>query len=426
MSDETKREDDGLDEASESAADIASDVNPSDVADSAPDVSTEGRNDDLAAVDVVQDAPDNAKSSKASPPIGWLLFTSVGAIAAAALTAWLVVNAVPVHQGPDPAPQLANLKTDLEGLRGRIFDLELNLKNIESNGVEALSQRLKALEEAPQTGDQSDSDESDGGRLRAALNMIVDIEDRIVVLEAGAVDGRPAENGARLDALESAIAESEIETRVDALERRLSDAATGRAVANLEARLKKIEKTFDPRAFRNATLSMAVASLTRAISGTAPFAAELSILQSLMPDDPDLAALEPIAAEGVATSAVLAADFAQMAQIAIRADRNANAQNWWTRLLANLQSIVAVRRTTDAEGDDVDAIIARIESHLRNDDIVASFEESSNLSDAAKSALAPWLAVAERRAQVERVVDSLNELILRAVATEKTPGHTDQ
>ena len=67
------------------------------------------------------------------------------------------------------------------------------------------------------------------------------------------------------------------------------------------------------------------------------------------------------------------------------------------RLQANAEKLVRVSPVDAPLGDDVGAIIARIDVDARRSDIAAALAEIARLPEAARSLAAPWVKKAEAR-----------------------------
>ena len=73
------------------------------------------------------------------------------------------------------------------------------------------------------------------------------------------------------------------------------------------------------------------------------------------------------------------------------------------RLAANARSIVQVRRIGPAAGDSADAVLSRMEAHMKGADLTGVRKQAQSLSGPALESLQPWLtrAKARRAVQVE-------------------------
>ena len=126
-----------------------------------------------------------------------------------------------------------------------------------------------------------------------------------------------------------------------------------------------------------------------------------------------LAALEQWAADGVPTLRQLRGRFAREAgEIVAAARRNPDA-DWVERTVERLTSAVKVRRIGDAEGDTVDALVARAEGHLAAGDLATAVNELAALQGGGAEAAASWLADARAHLDAMAAVDGLQA---RAIA----------
>ena len=144
-----------------------------------------------------------------------------------------------------------------------------------------------------------------------------------------------------------------------------------------------------------------VAAIRAALADGAPFAEPLGRLAANAGVSPP-AGLEAAAASGVATPAVLRAEFSDEAHEAIRASIVAGAgDGLLSRSRAFLESHVASRALSPQQGASPDAVLSRIEDALRRDDLSAALTEAGQLPSEAAAAMSGWIAAAQLRADAE-------------------------
>lgn len=294
--------------------------------------------------------------------------------------------------------------------------------------------------------------------LDAALRLIAEIDGRLGELEKTvavipdlAPAARVAEVEAALEALTAQVAEAAALARqAAALDRRIAAIETGIAavgarqeamaaeLAEMRARLAALQaadatltatlqaRVDAPEAARRAALGIALASLAGAVAEGRPFAEELSAVRALAPEAtaqvPGIDELAAWAQAGVPDAAALLTTFRPAARDALRAQAAAGAQGWWDRLVANARTLVTVRRTGNAAGEDVEAVLARAEAALERGDVAAAVAEVSRLEGPAAQAMAGWLEQARARARAQALVESLRAHLLADLARAHAPG----
>ncbi|MBS0518523.1 MAG: uroporphyrinogen-III synthase [Proteobacteria bacterium] len=163
-------------------------------------------------------------------------------------------------------------------------------------------------------------------------------------------------------------------------------------------------------AARASALIGIAARLNAALDSEQPFAADLALLTPLAQDDKKIAeqsaALQPLAAKGVASRAALAAEFPAMAKAALAQDLADDSLG--QRVLGRLKSAISLRRVgPDVPGDTVEAKLARAEAALKAGDLPKAVDLVKSLPSQTASAAAPWLARAEAHLTAQRAVDQL-------------------
>lgn len=163
-------------------------------------------------------------------------------------------------------------------------------------------------------------------------------------------------------------------------------------------------------AARASALIGIAARLNAALDSEQPFAADLALLAPLAQDDKKIAeqsaALQPLAAKGVASRAALAAEFPAMAKAALAQDLADDSLG--QRVLGRLKSAISLRRVgPDVPGDTVEAKLARAEAALKAGDLPKAVDLVKSLPSQTASAAAPWLARAEAHLAAQRAVDQL-------------------
>jgi hypothetical protein len=184
----------------------------------------------------------------------------------------------------------------------------------------------------------------------------------------------------------------------------------------LHARIAALE-SHETRTTQAAAAALAAAALVEASQGSGPFAQELAALRLAAPAAPELAALVRVAETGAPSRAALAAGFPDYAARAASASRApAEGAGLGDRAAYALSRIVSVRRIGDVPGNRADAILARAERMVEDGDFDGALLALDALPPAAREAMAPWRARAERRAEIDRQVGALRAQALRDLA----------
>jgi len=279
------------------------------------------------------------------------------------------------------AGTVERLQTDLAELRSAISQGSGG----DAAGLQALDQRMTELEASLASLGQA------GGQAGGETVDLAPLTERI-----GAVESRLADVSETARA--AADASAALPERIAALDERLA-AIDGR-VAELTSQLE--EQASNPRI----ALAIAAAGLKAAIDRGDPFMTELETYASIAPDAPEIADLRGLAASGVPTRAAIsqAVNDAAGRMIAAAAPAAEDA-GFFGRLLDSMQSVVKVRPIGDVEGDDVGAIVARLEAAIRAGDYDRAVAEFESLPDPAKQAGAGFIADVRARQTADALVE---------------------
>lgn len=183
----------------------------------------------------------------------------------------------------------------------------------------------------------------------------------------------------------------------------------------LVARIVELEGRLKERQSAGSSLALAASQLRNAVARSAPYAAEVAILERLAAGDRRVAAaLVPLAADaetGVPSRAVLFARLPAAVAAAAAANRPEAEGGWADRTSNWLRSLVRVRRI-DGKGDGTDALLARAELAAGRGDLAAAVRELSGLSGKSAQAAASWLAAARSRIETENALAELDRIVL--------------
>jgi hypothetical protein len=231
------------------------------------------------------------------------------------------------------------------------------------------------------------------------------------------IDGIAATTGnalARADAAAAAVEAAKTTAQQTGVQRADLDALANRVaaiegavnrLAAIEGAVKALSENLANVARRPASAddpvartTVAAEALRAAVERGVPYQAELAAVKSLGVEDSVLAPLEPFAADGIPSVAVLARELTALTPALVRASgAEPSEDSFLGRLQANAQKLVRVTPVDAPPGDDSGAIIARIDVDARRSDIAAALAEIARLPDAARSLAGAWVNKAEAR-----------------------------
>jgi hypothetical protein len=149
-----------------------------------------------------------------------------------------------------------------------------------------------------------------------------------------------------------------------------------------------------------ARASYAVVAAGEASRSSGPFEQAHAALAALLPDDPNVAALAPLARTGAPTRIELRDRFERLDNEIIRAAMESQAgAGFWGRIQAVLAQWIVVRRA--GGGDTPDAIVTRAEAALASDQLDVAIRELNKLPAAPKRVAQPWIDDATRRLDID-------------------------
>jgi hypothetical protein len=287
----------------------------------------------------------------------------------------------------DLSPRLAALEKQLNELSARPAPASVDPKAIED-----IAARLARLETAQAAPRAPVTDPVVLGRLNAAENATKSLADNAAAMLR------------RAEATDAAL--REINSRIDKLTAALTDVqTTARSAAAGSDRASR--------------LAVAASALRNAVEHGDPFTAELAIVKPLAPDPNAIALLEPFAASGVPSNAMLGQELATMVRPMLRAaGEPVRGGGFLDRLQTNAEKLVRIRPVgEEARGDDRTAILARVELRAAQGNIPGALTELAKLPADAREPVQAWIAKAEAR---NRALDASRRLAADAVAALKT------
>jgi hypothetical protein len=285
-----------------------------------------------------------------------------------------------------------------------------------------IASRLDKIETAP-SGQRSDAAlaahvaaaEAEAKALSdslAALNRRVDE----IALAARDALGRANAAMAAADELKSATQQPGARRGdLDALPNRI--AALEQTVKILSENIARRPATIDDHAART---TLAAEALRAAVDRGAPFATELGALKSLGTAESALAPLEPFAADGVPSSSALAHELTALTPALLRASGAAATDgSFLERLQAHAQRLVRITPIDAPQGDDPEAVVARINAAAARVDLSAAIAEIALLPGSARPLAEPWTRKAEAR---EKALAASRRVAADALATLNAPA----
>jgi Uncharacterized protein conserved in bacteria len=244
-------------------------------------------------------------------------------------------------------------------------------------------------------------------QLDALSGRVASMEDNVAQLQQS-LEKLAAENNVK----EMIAAIDVVADRVTRLERTSADIAQlQREFGELNAKAVALREGYSAL---NATV-LAANQLARAVDDGIPYRRPLVALQSVAPEDPEIAAtlamLEPHAESGIPTFASLRAQFPGVADAIARAAPTTGGEEWYHRALDKVVSLVTVRTTGDAavRAGGVQAILAEAESALAGGDLATAVALLGGLEGPSAAAAADWLQAARLRLQAIEAVSRLQE-----------------
>jgi hypothetical protein len=266
-------------------------------------------------------------------------------------------------------------------LTARIAALETHAKAApkanDSQAIAELGARIGKLEQAPKAATAA-TDPVLSERLTAVESAMKALGVTLAALNRRAEDSAAAVSAARDRADAAAKATEALEAKLDGIEQ--SAKATQDKVA---------QNTGSDMAARRA---VAAGLLLDTLARGTPYATELALAKQLGADAQTVAALEPLAASGVPTDAALTRDLNALlpSMVAAAGADASKADGFFERLQANASKLVRVRPVDAPKGDDVSAVLARIEVKAAHNDLVGIDSELDKLPPKIRALADGW------------------------------------
>ena len=203
-------------------------------------------------------------------------------------------------------------------------------------------------------------------------------------------------------------------------------------VAAFGTRLDKVDAALADRrqqALRTESAILSIGQLRAQLATSRPYAKELAAVRSLTGSDAEMSAqldqLQPFADSGVPSSDDIAGDFKRLAPELVRSAVVGDGQSWWRQALYHLESVVSIRRVgNNVPGDKADAIVARAEGKLDEDDLPGAVAALQALSGAPAELASPWLHDADHRMAVDTAESEMTRIAIGRLAEGTVPGQS--
>lgn len=267
-----------------------------------------------------------------------------------------------------------------------------------------------ALDSAlPQPGTIADPANAESA---AALDARIDALEGVINAPLGeaASAGGEANTTARVFALQANLRD---------VEGRLAQMPSSEQTAALTAEVRRLQEELpavaaEARAAATAArASYAVVAASEAARSSGPFEQAYTSLAALLPNDPNVAALAPLARTGAPTRAELRERFERIDTEIVRAARQAQAgAGFWGRIQSALAQWIVVRRA--GEGDTPSGVVERASQRLAADDLAGAVQEVNSLSGAPKQVAQRWLTDAQRRLEIDQRITAIRTELSRS------------
>ena len=290
---------------------------------------------------------------------------------------------------------LSDLDARLAGIELEVRDLAARtpVAGVDGRVLDEVTGRLDTLEAAVVTSRPAAGDPSLSNRIAAMNGEVKALAETIATLGRRDDEALAAARAAqtRADATNAALA---------ALAQKIPSAVVERSeVDALAARVAAVEKSEKTAASgdRAVRLVLVATALKAAAERGEPFAGELAAAKALGADPKLTAALEPFAAAGVPTVAMLARELGALAASLRPAQSAPPRESFLERLQGNAEKLVRMRPTEEVAGTDAAAVASRLEGKAAQEDLAGAQAELAKLPPAARAPAEAWVAKVQAR-----------------------------
>jgi hypothetical protein len=275
----------------------------------------------------------------------------------------------------------------------------------DSKSLDALTQRLSKIED---TIGKLRADESGvAERLTAADNALKALGIALTALNRRTEDASANASQARERADAVATAVTQLQASVQDTAKSNTAGVSPTALDAVQNRLAALEQSARAAHDDMAKTAMADSAARQALSAAAlrdtvlsgaPFSAELAQAKSLGAGDNVLTPLAPFAVSGVPTAQSLSQELRALLPAMLKSSGAPTPEGGFLeRLEANAVKLVRIRPVDAPPGDDVAAVLARIEIDTAKADIPATLADLGKLAEATRAPAQAWLAKANAR-----------------------------
>ncbi|QGZ96859.1 COG4223 family protein [Terricaulis silvestris] len=247
----------------------------------------------------------------------------------------------------------------------------------------------------------------------AALDARLDAIEAVVnapLAVAASGDAGDAGTAARVFAIQSGL--RDVETRLSAMPSTQEVTALVAEVRRLQEDLPAVAAEARSAATA-ARASYAVVAAAEASRSSGPFPQAHAALAALLPNDPNVAALEPLSRQGAPTTIELRDSFARLDNEIIRAARQSQAgAGFWGRIQAALAQWIVVRRA--GSGDTPEGIVERADQRLQAGRLDQAIAELNRLPAAPKRVAQAWINDAQRRLEIDTRLAAIRQELSRS------------
>ena len=201
-------------------------------------------------------------------------------------------------------------------------------------------------------------------------------------------------------------------------------------VTGFGTRLDQVDAALADRhqqALRAEATILAVGQLREALATSKPFAKQLAAVRAMVPGDTDMNAvldqMQPFADTGVETTDDLSRDFGRLAPALVRGAIVGDGQSWWRQALYHIESVISIRRVgADVPGESTEAVVARAEAKLDDDDLQGAVGTLQALTGVAADLASPWIHDAGHRIALDGAESDLSRLAIGRVSSGTPTG----
>jgi len=298
-------------------------------------------------------------------------------------------------------------RAEMDAARAQLAEIDKKLGRYEQglqllNGgpaeFEPLRRRLAAIEAVPAEGASPLQVSRAVAALQARVATVEEVTSKGAAFEAAAAFGDPAQLAGKIQTLQNGL--KDVQERLSTAANAAEVQTIAQQVIGLQAGFEKVAKDAE-RASKAAAAAYAVSAATEAARAAGPFEPAYAALSTLLPGDPDVAALGAYAKTGAPTTGELREDFSGLTTEIVRAARMSDAGGGaWGQIQAWLAQFIVVRRTDDS-GHSAAAIVERAGKRIAADDLAGGVAELSSLTGAPAKTAAVWLGQARARLEID-------------------------